>query len=120
MDYSGSPQIGGFEKARHLSVDLTLTVDHNCSVYCAPELYVVEKVEELTPAVDVYSFGLILYELIVGRPVFPRDTPLGKLHLLAAGTSRPKFPPEMSSGLKQIIHQSWSADGLYNHTERRC
>jgi serine/threonine protein kinase len=71
-----------------------------------------ENVEELTRAVDVYSFGLILYELIVGRPVFPRDTPLGKLHSLAARTSPPKFPPEMSSGLKQIIQQSWSADPM--------
>jgi hypothetical protein len=116
LDCFGSPKIGGFEKARLSSVDLTLTSGDNCSLYLAPELYKTENVEELTPAVDVYSFGLILYELIVGQPVFPRDTPLGKLHSLAAGTSRPKLPPEMSSGVKQIIQQSWSADPIIRNS----
>jgi serine/threonine protein kinase len=85
---------------------LTLTVDHNFSSYLASELYVTENVEELTPAVDVYSFGLILYELIVGQPVFSQDMPIGKLHSLASGTVRPELPSEMPFKLKQIIEQS--------------
>jgi serine/threonine protein kinase len=66
LDYFTSPKIGGFATSRVLLVDLTLTVDHNSSSDLAPKLYVTENVEELIPVVDVYSFGLILCELIVG------------------------------------------------------
>jgi hypothetical protein len=57
-------------------------------------------------AVDVCSFGLILYELIVGQPVFRADTPLRKMHALAGGSERPESPQEMIPGLKEIIHQN--------------
>jgi hypothetical protein len=116
LDCSGFPKIGGFEKARLLSVDLTLTSDNNSSLYLAPELYGTENIDELAPSVDVYSFGMILYELIVGQPVFPLHTPLGKLHSLAAGTERPELPPEMCFALKQIIQQSWSANPVIRNS----
>jgi serine/threonine protein kinase len=37
----------------------------------APEMY---DECDYTPAVDVYSFTLILYEFVVGEPAFPPTT----------------------------------------------
>jgi serine/threonine protein kinase len=36
--------------------------------YMAPELY---DAEDYSEKVDIYSFALMLYEVVVGRPVFP-------------------------------------------------
>jgi serine/threonine protein kinase len=90
LNRSGFPKIGGFEKARLLSVDLTLTCDDNCSLYLAPELY--------------------------GRPVLARNTPLVKLHSLASGSERPGFPPDMNFILKQIIQECWSSDSVMRNS----
>ena len=73
----GIPKIGDFGLARHFEADdnLTLTgTQVGTPSYMAPEQARAEK--DLSTAVDVYSLGAILYELLTGQPPFRAATPL--------------------------------------------
>ncbi|WP_336208661.1 serine/threonine-protein kinase [Nonomuraea sp. LPB2021202275-12-8] len=66
--------------------------------YLAPE---VADGSPPTPAVDVYAIGLILYELLAGRPPFIGDHPMALLRQHA--TAMPRRLPAMPDALWSII-----------------
>jgi serine/threonine protein kinase len=108
---SGRVRIGGVESTRDLSLDVTLTRGFGSPLYQAPELNEADD-PEFPPAVDVYSFGLILYEMLFGEPVFPPDAGLKRIAELAAGSERPVLPRGVCIGVRRILQRSWSADPL--------
>lgn len=48
-------------------------------LYCAPEQAGLHKGETLDNRTDLYSFGLVLYEMIAGLPPFEAETPHGAI-----------------------------------------
>src|SRR4029453_2585035 len=75
-----TPYVTDFGLAKHADAALGLTQTGAIvgpPAYMAPEQARAEK--GLSTAVDIYSLGAILYELLTGRPPFRGDTPLGTL-----------------------------------------
>src|SRR5262249_37552918 len=77
LDPEGHPHITDFGLARKVEGDSSLTQSGaivGTPSYMAPEQAAARK--DLSVAVDVYSLGAILYEVLTGRPPFRAETPL--------------------------------------------
>jgi serine/threonine protein kinase len=71
----GIPKISDFGLAKRIGSNLSVTVTGTImgtASYMAPEQARGEK--HLTPAVDIYALGAVLYECLCGRPPFRYDT----------------------------------------------
>lgn len=78
MDERGNAYLADFGLAKTLAgtEDLTTTAEGfaGTPLYIAPEQAGGEKVDHQT---DIYSLGVIAYEMLAGRPPFEDDAPLG-------------------------------------------
>ncbi|RHZ80943.1 hypothetical protein Glove_130g2 [Diversispora epigaea] len=75
--------------------------------YIAPE--VLSSDEEYTKAADVYSFGMIAYEIITGFPPYP-DIPHNKdLAMKICNGLRPKIPIHTPKLITRMIMRCWDA-----------
>jgi WD40 repeat protein len=80
LDSQGQPYVTDFGLAKRVEGDGRLTQTGaivGTPSYMAPEQ--ARATKRLTTAVDVYSLGAILYELLAGRPPFQAATPLDTL-----------------------------------------
>ncbi|RHZ86004.1 hypothetical protein Glove_57g124 [Diversispora epigaea] len=75
--------------------------------YIAPE--VLSGDEEYTKAADVYSFGIIAYEIVTGFPPYP-DIPHDKdLAMKICNGLRPKIPFHTPKLITRMIMRCWDA-----------
>ncbi|RHZ81608.1 hypothetical protein Glove_117g387 [Diversispora epigaea] len=75
--------------------------------YIAPEVLSGEK--EYTKAADVYSFGIIAYEMVTGFPPYP-DIPHDKdLAMKICNGLRPKIPFHTPKLITRMIMRCWDA-----------
>ena len=80
LEIDGQPLVSDFGLARRLTAPAGMTISGailGTPSYMAPEQACSDK--GLTTAVDVYSLGAILYELLTGQPPFRAQTPLETL-----------------------------------------
>jgi serine/threonine-protein kinase len=77
--------------------------------YSAPELF--QGGVTCDPKSDVFSFGLVLYEILAGKPVFDsqRDTPLGVLRRLR-DHDLPDIPDGWGEFIAKLIPRCWNDD----------
>jgi WD40 repeat protein/tRNA A-37 threonylcarbamoyl transferase component Bud32 len=80
LDSQGEPHVSDFGLAKRVVGDSNLTQTGaivGTPSYMAPEQARAQK--QLSTAVDTYSLGAILYELLAGRPPFRAETPVDTL-----------------------------------------
>jgi tetratricopeptide (TPR) repeat protein len=80
LDGQGEPHVTDFGLAKRVAGDSSLTQTGaivGTPSYMPPEQARAEK--SLTTAIDVYSLGAVLYEVLTGRPPFRASTPLDTL-----------------------------------------
>jgi len=59
------------------------------------------------PSVDIYSLGMILWEMETGHIPFENESQLQVFSLLAADKMRPRIPTETNKGLALLIRRCW-------------
>jgi hypothetical protein len=72
-----------------------------------PEMY---SAGDYTTAVDIYSFALIHYEVLVGKRVYPATMTLPILFAKVSQGDRPELPGGMELADGQIIKRGWPVD----------
>jgi serine/threonine protein kinase len=110
LDQQGTPYLTDFGLARMaqsgestLSTDMLLGTPH----YISPEQAMGRR--DLDSRTDLYSLGVVLYELVVGRVPFSADTPFAIIHdhiyrpLPAPSSINPEVPPEVEAVLVKML-----------------
>lgn len=119
----GSVKVADFGIARVSSAQSTLTREALGSVhYISPEQAKGGKIDYRS---DLYSLGVVMYEMLTGRPPYDGETPVSvAIQHINAKAVRPRdWNPQIPIGLEQITMHAMSAnlDERYeNATEMLC
>jgi serine/threonine protein kinase len=93
-----------FEKTVELDSSIVESI-----YYSAPEGFDMEDIPKNNP--EVFAFGIILYELIVGKSAFPRNftnVALCEIFVIREEDSRPEIPDSVNAAMREIIERCWS------------
>ncbi len=106
----GSVKVADFGIARVSSSQSTLTREALGSVhYISPEQAKGGKIDFRS---DLYSLGVVMYEMLTGRPPFDGETPVSVAiqHINAKAVSPRILNPQIPIGLEQITMRAMTAD----------
>ena len=114
LSRSGQPMLSDFGVAKIIDSEqtqgLTATgASIGTPEYMAPEQALGKKIDH---RVDVYSLGVILYELVTGKRPFKADTPMGVINKVI--NEPPTDPSHLVKGIppevKQVLEKALSKD----------
>jgi serine/threonine protein kinase len=108
------PRIGDFGTSRLLVFDITLTESVGTPLYMAPEMYSDDDSVAYTYTVDMYSLGLILYEIISGNCLC--DGRNMKLFVKLIRGGRSVMPESVFPQTRSLIERCWSSNAANRPT----
>ena len=107
---NGSVKVADFGIARVMSKSNTLTKEALGSVhYISPEQAKGGRVDNRS---DIYSLGVVMYEMMAGRPPYDGESPVAvAIQHINGGAPLPStLNPNIPGGLEQIIMKAMSVD----------
>jgi hypothetical protein len=112
VDQDGSIRICGYATSLLEEHRFTRATQVGGPSYLAPEIYNEQSGSSRfrDPKTDVYSFGLILHELLFGIRVFPSSMPAAMImrrSMSSRTTDRPKIPNDVHPVLREMITRCW-------------
>ncbi|KAK6943376.1 Serine-threonine/tyrosine-protein kinase, catalytic domain [Dillenia turbinata] len=110
-----SVKLADFGLAREESVTEMMTAETGTYRWMAPELYSTVTLRQgekkhYNNKVDVYSFGIVLWELLTNRMPFEGMSNLQAAYAAAFKQERPTLPEDISPELAFIIQSCWVED----------
>ncbi|KAK2981823.1 hypothetical protein RJ640_010340 [Escallonia rubra] len=110
-----SVKLADFGLAREESVTEMMTAETGTYRWMAPELYSTVTLRQgekkhYNNKVDVYSFGIVLWELLTNRLPFEGMSNLQAAYAAAFKQERPSIPEDISPGVAFIIQSCWVED----------
>lgn len=111
IDNAGTLKISDFGLAKvrsklpgNLTDEYTMTGETGSYRFMAPEVY---RHEDYTETVDVYSYAMILYNLMDGRPPWPHLNGAVAVKKAAVEGERPILPRRWDERLSNLIQECW-------------
>ena len=107
---NGSVKVTDFGIARMMSKSNTLTKEALGSVhYISPEQAKGGRVDTRS---DIYSLGVVMYEMMTGRPPYDGDSPVSVAiqHINGGATMPSTLNPNIPGGLEQIIMKAMALE----------
>jgi serine/threonine protein kinase len=101
----GTALISDFGTSRLESADAKSTSDGGSVHYSAPELFLSEGVG--TTKSDVFSFGLVSYEILTGSAVFPGSMLVFPVMRKLRSLELPAIPSSCGKLMQDLIHRCW-------------
>jgi serine/threonine protein kinase len=110
-----SVKLADFGLAREESVEEMMTAETGTYRWMAPELYSTVTLRQgekkhYNNKVDVYSFGIVLWELLTNRMPFEGMSNLQAAYAAAFKQERPSIPGDISPDVAFIIQSCWVED----------
>ncbi|CAK9144477.1 unnamed protein product [Ilex paraguariensis] len=110
-----SVKLADFGLAREETVTEMMTAETGTYRWMAPELYSTVTLRQgekkhYNNKVDVYSFGIVLWELLTNRLPFEGMSNLQAAYAAAFKQERPSLPEDISPDLAFIIQSCWVED----------
>lgn len=100
-----------FSQSLSTSMKIQMTGSIGTPLYMAPEL--MNDEDQYGPAVDIYAFALIAYEIIAGIEPFSEKGKPATFNIIVSKVlsgGRPKLPNIVPEKMRQLIEKCWSQD----------
>jgi serine/threonine protein kinase len=111
VDHSGVLKISDFGLAKVRAKPTTnesdtflMTGETGSYRFMAPEVF---RHEPYNETVDIYSYAMILFYLLEGRPPWPQLSGIKAVEQAAYAGERPVAPRSWDARLQSLLHQAW-------------
>jgi len=125
VTYEGQAKVADFGIARAFQGEERIPQEEPEDVVWGSPHYIAPEQamgKQPTPATDVYSIGVMLYEMLTGVPPFhdPDPTALAMKHIQEEPVSLRSLNPRIPPGLEQLVRRALSKDptARYNNADQ--
>jgi len=116
LDEDGNAYLTDFGIARDIESNVNLAEDESNTMHGSPKYISPEHLrrKEITPRSDIYSLGLLMYELLTGKPPFEHDDMLQllQMHVRKDLPSLQLNSPNLPEALNYPLQQATLKDPL--------